>query len=345
MDRRACLAAMVLLLGAGCGAGDRRTRLVIYSPHGRDHLVLVERAFEAAHPDLDLRWLDMGSQEVLDRLRAERVNPQGDVWYGGPTVLFDQAVRESLLAPFRPSWADHVPAEAAGPDDLYFPAYRTPLVIAYNDQALTRAEAPQDWDELLDPRWADKVLIRDPMASGTMRALWGWILVRSLEQTGDTASGMAWLRRLDGQTRSYALNPAILYERLTRQEGLVTPWDLPDVLIEKSRGLPMGHVFPRGGTVVIDDAIAMIRGTRRPEAAARFIEWVGSVEAQLLTAREAWRLPARLDLPEDSLPEWAREVKAEMRVAPMDWGLLAREGPGWMDYWDRRVRGTGRRGG
>ena len=28
-------------------------------------------------PDIDVRWLDMGSQEILDRLRFERVNPAG----------------------------------------------------------------------------------------------------------------------------------------------------------------------------------------------------------------------------------------------------------------------------
>jgi iron(III) transport system substrate-binding protein len=339
---RQVLSAGAALLLAACG-GDGRTPLVVYSPHGRDHLDLIERAFEAAHPTIDLRWLDMGSQEVLDRIRAERANPQADVWFGGPTTIFDLGVRDSLLASFRPDWADQIDPAAVGPQDWYHAAYRTPLVIAYNDEALTAAEAPQDWDELLDPRWNDRVLIRDPMASGTMRAMWGWILVRSVHETGDTARGMAWLRRLDAQTRSYALNPAILYERLARQEGLVTLWDLPDVLIEKHKGLPMWYVLPRSGTVVIDDAIALVRGARHPEAARVFIEWVGSPEAQLLAARDVWRLPARIDLPADSLPDWVRDVETRMVIAPMDWEMLGREGQAWMDYWDRRVRNTGRR--
>jgi hypothetical protein len=29
-------------------------------------------------------------------------------------------------------------------------------------------------------------------------------------------------------------------------------------------------------------------------------------------------------------------------VEPMDWGLLARQGPAWMGYWDRHVRGSER---
>jgi hypothetical protein len=44
------------------------------------------------------------------------------------------------------------------------------------------------------------------------------------------------------------------------------------------------------------------------------------------------------------VPPWVAEVESEMVVAPMDWGLLARQGAAWMGYWDRHVRGTGRRG-
>ena len=338
MRLRFALAACVLL--AAC-AGDGRTPVTVYSPHGRDQLVLLEQAFEQDNPDIDVRWLDMGSQEVLDRLRFEKVNPQADVWFGGPTTIFDRGIGDSLLAPYRPQWADAVGPHGIGPDELYWPLYRTPAVIAYNNVAVAREEAPKDWDEILAPRWDGKVLIRDPVASGTMRAIWGLILQRSLRETGDTAAGMKWLRKLDGSTKTYALNPAILDEKLARQEGLVTLWGLPDILISISKGMPFGYVFPSSGTVVIEDAIGLVRGAPQPDAAKRFIDYVGSVDAQILAAREVFRLPARHGLPADSVPAWVAEVEREMTVTPMDWELLAREGAGWMRYWDQHVRGTG----
>jgi iron(III) transport system substrate-binding protein len=225
---------------------------------------------------------------------------------------------------------------------FYYPVYRTPAVIAFNSRAVSREAAPKDWDDVLLPRWRDKVIIRDPMASGTMRAIWGLILVRSLRQTGDTGWGMTWLRRLDGQTKTYTISPALLYEKLARQEGLVSLWDLQDILISQAKGMPLGYVFPSSGTVVIDDAVGLVRGSRHPEAARAFIEYVGGEAAQLLTAREVFRLPARTDLPPDRVPAWVAQVEREMVVADMDWGLLSRNGPGWMSYWDQHVRGTGR---
>jgi len=329
-------------LSAAACTPDQRTPIVLYSPHGRDQLTLLEQAFERQRPDIDVRWLDMGSQEILDRLRFERVNPQADVWFGGPAAIFERGIRDSLLVPYRPDWSDRVNSKTIGPNDYYFPVYRTPAVIAFNSRAVSRADAPRDWDEVLEPRWKNKVIIRDPMASGTMRAIWGLILIRSLSQTGDTARGMAWLRRLDGQTKTYTINPALLYEKLARQEGLVSLWDLQDILISAAKGLPLGYVFPRSGTVVIVDAIGLVRGSRHPEAARAFIDFVGSVEAQLLTAREVFRLPARSDLPADSLPYWVTEVEREMIVSEVDWSLLSDRGPEWMRYWDQHVRGTGK---
>lgn len=335
---------MVLGLLACTACADGRIPVVVYSPHGRDQLTLLEHAFERERPEVDIRWLDMGSQEILDRLRFERVNPQADVWFGGPTTIFDRGARDSVLAPYHPAWAGHVGPNGVGADDLYYPAYRTPAVIAFNSRVVRRDEAPRDWDDVLAPRWFDKVLIRDPMASGTMRAIWGMMIERSLRTTGDTGQGMAWLRRLDGQTKAYALNPAILDARLARAEGLITLWDLPDILISRAKGMPFDYVFPRSGTVVIDDAIGLVRGSRHPEAARRFIDFVGSEEGQLLAAGQVYRLPARRDLPAERVPGWVADVEREMVVADVDWALLARDGAAWMGYWDRHVRGTGREG-
>ena len=333
--------ALILVLLSACSR-DSRTPLVVYSPHGRDLLTLFERRFEAVRPDVDVRWLDMGSQEVYDRVRSERANPQADVWFGGPSLIFALAARDTLLECHRPGWADAIAPRGRGAGDCYFAAYETPAVILYAEKVVRPEEAPQDWDDLLDPQWKGKLIIRDPLASGTMRAVFGLIISRGLKATGDTAAGFAWLRRLDGQAKEYVQNPALVSEKIARQEALVTVWDLPDVLISRRRGMPVGYVFPKSGTVAIEDAIAVVRNSKHAEAARAFVEFAGSVEMQLAAAREVYRLPARLDLPADSLPDWVRDVRRRMVVADVDWNLLADRGPEWMRWWDQHVRGTGR---
>ena len=72
--------------------------------------------------------------------------------------------------------------------------------------------------------------------------------------------------------------------------------------------MPFDYVFPRSGTVVIDDAIGLVRGSRHPEAARAFIDYVGSEEAQLLAAREGVPAPgaARSAAPTRFPPGWRR---------------------------------------
>ena len=345
MRRRGALvaaAAFALAAGALAGCkGDGRTPLVLYSPHGRDLLQLFEQTYEKAHPEVDVRWLDMGSQDVYDRVRSEAANPQADVWFGGPDTIFARGAAEGLLQPHRPPWATALTEDCREPKDLYFCLYLTAPVLVYNRDAVPAAEAPADWDDLFDPRWHGKVLIRDPLASGTMRTLFGMVLARSVEETGTPERGFGWLRRLDAQTKEYVQNPALLFTKLTRREGLITVWELTDMFWQQQRGVPIAYKFPTSGTPVIADAVGIVAKAPHAQQAAAFVDWLGTLEAQRLAAEKAYRLPARTDLPREQLPEWAQQVLAQMKPAHYDRALVAAHGAEWMERWDREVRGHG----
>ena len=334
-------AALWLLLLAPMGCGDGRTPLVLYSPHGRDLLMLLETTYEAERPEIDVRWLDMGSQEVYDRIRSESVNPQADVWFGGPDTIFSRGVEDGLLEAFAPVWADSLPPTSRHPDQLYHGLFEAVPILVYNSEALSAEEAPADWEDLLDERFKDEIIIRDPLASGTMRSAFGMVLSQSVAATGDTAAGFEWLASLDRQTKDYVVNPAMLFEKLIRQEGLVSIWELTDLLFLQQRGAPLDYNFPTSGTPIINDSIGLVKGSPHQEEARAFIDWVGSREALLLAAQEAFRLPARLDLPREELPEWAQEALDKIVPAEVDWQLIAAEGNQWMSHWDRTIRGRG----
>src|SRR5438445_3543112 len=115
------LVAVLALLTAAC-QGDGRTTLIVYSTHSRDLLTLLESRFEQLHPDVDARWLDMGSQEVYDRLRSERANPQADVWFGGQPTIFARAAYNSFPEPFRPTWQGALGSHGRGPGLRHYAA-------------------------------------------------------------------------------------------------------------------------------------------------------------------------------------------------------------------------------
>jgi iron(III) transport system substrate-binding protein len=338
------VAAIIALTAvAGCQRGPRRTVLTVYSPHGNDLLSFYEKGFEAAHPDVDVQSADMGSQDIIDRLRGEKANPQADVWFGAPEEIFQRAAREGLLAPYRPTWAGAVPADSHDPNDLWYGTYLTPEVIGYNSQAVSDSAAPKDWNDVLDPKWKGKVLIRDPIASGSMRAIFGAIILRSIRETGSPEQGYEWLRRLDAQTKEYTLNPTILYQKLGRQEGLITLFDMPDLAMLRDRyHIPVKYTIPRSGTPLLVDAIALVKGSKHPEIARQYYEFVTSKRALEDAAARFYRIPVRTDIPADSLPQWIRDALRQITPMPVDRAMLEQHLDQWMQYWDSHIRNSSR---
>jgi iron(III) transport system substrate-binding protein len=130
-----------------------------------------------------------------------------------------------------------------------------------------------------------------------------------------------------------------LYQKLARQEGLVTLWDMPDIeeLIKRTK-LPFDYALPRSGVPLPADGIAVVKGGKNNEEARRFVEFIGSTESITHAARQFLRFPARTDIPPDSLPERLRAAQAQIKPEPLDWTLLQQRTPEWMRYWDEHVR-------
>jgi len=317
-------------------------RLVVYSPHGKELLTDLAAQFEKAHPGVRVEWLDMGSQDVLDRVRSEKANPQADVWWGGPSPLFMQAGREGLLQPYRPAWASAVDSAYRDPGDLWFGTYVTPDVIMFNRERLRREEAPQDWDDLLDPKWRGRIVLREPFASGTMRAIFFAMIYRHYRERQAPEAGYDWLRRLDANTKTYAANPTLLYLALSRGEADLTLWNLPDVFLQREQyGYPFDYILPISGVPMVTEGIAIVAGAKRPELAKNFYEFVNSPGALVFAAKKYYRIPTRTDLDFSQIPPQmdARQFKA----LPLDWQLFADSSAAWMQYWDAHIRNWGKR--
>lgn len=331
------LAAAILLLTA-CGGSDPSQQVVVlYSPHGVEILEPVEAAFEAAHPGIDLRCFDLPTATCVSRIRAEAAAPQADIWWGGPAAEFIAAADAGLLAPIEPSWIAHAPDGTYDPQHRWHADWRTPACIMVNADAIAPEDRPQDWDDVLDPKWAGRVVIRDPLQSGTMKTIFGAMVMRA----EDEAAGYDWLRRLDRQCGgTYAGKPAIMYEQLKRGAGDLTLWNLADAHIQAGQGYPFAAVVPERGTPVVLEGIALVAGGPNPEAAATVFEYLTSAERLAVHATEFDRIPIdRADLDRAALPAWMTEQT--ITPIPIDWATFGPFSTGVMARWKNEIRGSG----
>lgn len=332
------------MITTGCLAREEPTaaqqngledKVVVYSPHGKDIEGEFEKLFEEKYPGVDVQILDMGSQQVLDRVRSEKANPQGDIWWGAPSVMFEQARKEGLLEPYQPSFANALPEKFRAEDFSWTGTSQTPEVIMYNADRVKPEEAPKDWDDLLDPKWKDKIIIRQPLASGTMRTIFTAMIDKEAKKhNGDVNKGYEWLKKLDVNTKEYVSSPDILYNKLGRGEGLVTVWNMPEAQMLIAKNYPFAYVIPESGTPVITEGIAKIKGAKHPKAAEAFYEFVNSPEALKLLAEKYNRIPTRTDITD--IPKWMKET--EIKEMPIDYNYLQQNEKEWMGHWDKKIK-------
>ncbi|MDF2498376.1 MAG: iron transporter substrate-binding protein [Arthrobacter koreensis] len=114
--------ALMLALSS-CGLDDSSSgaegsdggTLTIYTARDKGLAEAVVADFEAANPDYagKVEILTLGAQEALERIRAEKANPQGDIWWGGTGQQMKQAAGDDVLRTSSPSATSRPPAPCA----------------------------------------------------------------------------------------------------------------------------------------------------------------------------------------------------------------------------------------
>lgn len=343
----ALLGSAIVMSSAGCGSGMSRRIVTVYSPHGQEILSEFEKRFETTYPEIDVRWTYMSSQIILERLQQERANPTCDVWWGSPSSMFDKAASQFLLERYRPTWADHA---AAGTFDergeKWFGTFLSPEVLFFNRNTLSREEAPKDWDELLDPKWAGKIVLRSPMESGTMRSIFSAMIWKLSPDHVDINPnpGYEWLQRLHVNTGRYLSSPELLFQHMVRSsESLVSMWLLSDIELQRNRyDYPFDYVVPPKTPVLIDGIAIVSRSLTesdaRKEDARLFYEFVTSQESLIRMANpDYYRIPARIDIPPEQLPSWLHGYRWDEIAMDVDWSKVALSESTWMEYWQSHI--------
>jgi iron(III) transport system substrate-binding protein len=341
--RLLAIALALLTLLAGCSDGPKRKAVVVYSAHGRDILDQFEKKFEEAHPEVDVQTVYMGAEALLDRVRAERKNPQAAVWWGSHSTAMDLAAAEGLLIPYKPSYPVDAGGDAAPmmrhPDNLWTGCFLLPIVLGYQPSRLPASELPKKFADLADPKFKGKIVMRDPAASGTLRTFLGAMIARSIAETGSDARGFAFLKAFDANVHHYEGSPELLFEALEHGPASLTVWNLTDFVFQKQE---KGYTFLPAGldepVPVVIDAISLVKGPggETPEARA-FYEFVNTLDALAILAKTHARIPVRPDFPREKLLPEIRAVHAEPMV--LDRAALAARIPDWMRRYEQEIRG------
>jgi len=318
---------------------DAKQKLVIYTGRDKNVFDVVLPKFNAKYPNIEVETLEMGAQQILERVRGEKANPQGDFWWGGTQSALMTAADEGLLDTYKPSGGDQVPALYKDAQDRWYGEMLLPEVIMYNsDVYKNKADAPQDWDDIIDPKYKGKIVIRDVLASGTMRTIYSAMIYR--QGAADPQKGYDFLKKLDANTKEYAADPTQMQLKIERQEGAFTLWNLQDVMLQKElKKRPFDFVYPKSGAPILVDGVALIKGAPNKDAAAKFYDFIFDPDIRAEMAEKLFQIPTRSDISKDKLPAWLNGL--ELKPLDIDWKVMADKEKEWMGYWDQNIKGKG----
>jgi iron(III) transport system substrate-binding protein len=344
--RRLFLLLLSLVFAVGCKStptDSSQQALTIYTARDKEEVEHVVDLFTLKHPQYKgaVNTITLSAQAALDRLRAEKSNPQAGFLWGGTLQGLEQAADEGLLAPSSPTNANLIDPSRKDPQGRWYAEMLLPEVIIYNHDLLKPDDAPKEWDDLVTPAFKDKIVIRDVLASGTMRTIFSAMIYRDYAKTGSPDAGYEWLKKLDANTVVYTPTPDDMYLKLDRGVGTVTLWNLQDALIQPLKNKrPWSYVVPASGVPVLLDGVGIVNNPKMMQAASEFQNFLLEPRLQAQLSKDYYQIPA-IRLADAEKPEWL--AKLNIKEMNLDWNVLSQKQTDWMNYWSQNIKGKGGR--
>jgi iron(III) transport system substrate-binding protein len=252
----------------------------------------MKQEFEAKY-GVTVNYVRMSSGEALARIRAEKSNPQFDIWWGGPLDSFVAAEQEGLLEPYdSPSYVNLIdPAKTKDPDNTYAGIYMGSLGFATNKEWLAKnpgVEAPRSWQDLLKPEFKGQIMVAHPSTSGT-----SYTAIATILQLMGEEKGWEFIQQYAGQISQYTKSGAAPAKFVGQGEAAVGIVFSHDIVNEiDNNKAPLVLTFPEEGTGYEIGGMGIIKGAKHPDLAKAWFDWALTAEAQKLGPKyKAYQAP------------------------------------------------------
>ncbi|MEG3029342.1 MAG: ABC transporter substrate-binding protein [Oscillospiraceae bacterium] len=138
----------------------------------------IKNGFEAKYPEVEMQYYFAGSGKIITKLSAEvqSGNVGADVVWMGTPSSYVALKKDRVLSPYISPQAINIDSAFSDEHFYYTGARLISVVIGYNPQLVSKQEAPKTWEELLDPKWKDKIIMTDPGSAGSTRYFVGALM-------------------------------------------------------------------------------------------------------------------------------------------------------------------------
>ena len=256
-------------------AAKKEGKLIFYSSMDLPVGEKLGKAFEAAYPGISVQIERSGSERLFQRLDQEFASgiKAADVVNTSDASHIISWKKNGWLARFvSEDMARHFLPEYRDPDGMSATSRLYLSSIAYNTKLVKPEDAPKSYADLLDPKWAGKMVKAHPAYSGTIMTA-TFQLVRELGW--DYLDKLSKQRVMQVQSSTDPPKKLSLGERAVMADG-----NEYGVVLLKEAGQPVEPVYPTEGTPTISGPTAIFASAPHPNAARLFQAWWHTREGQ-----------------------------------------------------------------
>jgi len=258
-------------------AAKKEGKVIYYTSIDLPIAERIAKAFEAKFPGIAVRVERSGAERVFQRISQEYASRiyAVDAVNSSDAAHFIAWKREGILESFVPEdVAKYYKPEHQDPDGQHA-AFRVNLcVIGYNTSLVKKDDAPKSFADLLDPRWAGKMVKAHPGYSGT-------IMTATQQMARDIGweyfERLAKQRVMQVQSASDPPKKLDLGERAVMADG-----NEYNMLQIKAKKGPVEIVYPVEGTPFVVGPNGIFKNAPNPNAARLFQCYCFTAECQQL---------------------------------------------------------------
>ena len=265
-------------------AAQAEGELVVYGSCEEEYLTAVCEHFQDLY-GIKVTYQRLSTGEVYSKIGEEAGSPSADVWFGGTTDPYNEAARDGLLEPYEAENAVNLSSDMyRDADGNWYGIYKGILGFMVNTEELERLgiDAPQDWQDLLDPKYEGLIWLSNYNTAGTAK-----LVVNTMIQKYGHDEGIQYLVDLDKNIQVYTKSGSGPSKNVGTGECVVGIGFLHDGIVQiVDNGYDnIELIIPSSGTSFEVGATAIFKGCAHPNAAKLWVEYALSPECVELGAQ------------------------------------------------------------
>jgi iron(III) transport system substrate-binding protein len=311
---------------ADVAKAEAEGEVVVYAtnPEAAELRVLAE--FNKLFPKIKTNYTRLQAGALYAKLTAERQASTYTVdliQISDMGMILDFQKKNGFDHYISPQLASYKAEYKSNPEGLWTWGAIGPAGIAYNTTTTTPDQAPKNWADAIDPKWADTITVK-LSTSGLQHV--AWYELRRLY-------GPDFWKKF-GELKPKGFDSYVQqFDRLVNQQDkLIHTAQYSGYLEWKKKGAPVGFVAPADGLPATPESWGIPTQGPHPNAARLYLDWFLSDLGQRAMAENLFLHSARAGA---APPPGGEPLEKLTLLMPTDWETFLKSRTEFAKEWDR----------